>query len=118
MKSSAFKYTTILLRKACTLVLLTASVAAFATLGEGKKRDTAQHKTTTLLARTPITNFKNFTLRSGYQYRGSTIINTAAANKYIVLNQVITYQKGNQTYILPMKKKVLLDKVTFIPSQR
>ncbi|RPD49149.1 hypothetical protein [Paracnuella aquatica] len=118
MKNSAFKYISLFKRQACTVVLLAASVAAFATLGEGKKRDTAQHKTTTLLARTPITNFKNFTLRSGYQYRGSSIINTTAPNKYIVLNQVITYQKGNQTFILPLKKKVLLDKVTFSPTQR
>lgn len=98
-------------------MLLTASVAAFATLGDGSKRDSSQNRTV-LLARTPVTNFKNFTLRSGYQYRGSSIFNTNAANKYIVLNQVITYQKGNQTYILPMKKKVLLDKVSFKPSQR
>jgi len=32
-----------------------------------------------------------------------------------MLNTTVTYEKGNSTYILPLKKKVLLDKVDFRP---
>ena len=38
--------------------------------------------------------------------------------QYISLNKAAIYQKGNSTYILPLKKKVLLDKVTFNPDYR
>jgi len=33
-----------------------------------------------------------------------------------MLNTVVTYQKGNATYVLPLKRKVLLDKVKFNPA--
>ncbi len=112
MKTTRLKYA-ILLRKTATIMLVLASFAAFATLGKGGERDSSSHSKSLLSVRTPVSNYRNFTLRSGYQYRGSVIINTAPEYKYITLNRVITYQKGNQTYILPMKKKVLLDKVNF-----
>ncbi len=41
---------------------------------------------------------------------------TFEKGRYINLNTVITYQKGNTTYIMPLKKKVLLDKITFNPN--
>ncbi len=116
MKISSSKYA-LLIRKTATIMLLTASVAAFATLGDGTKRDTTHHKSL-LLMRAPVPNYKNFTLRSGYTYRGSSVISNAPEHKYYFLDRVITYQKGNQTYILPMKKKVLLEKVAFNPYQR
>jgi hypothetical protein len=106
----------IIKRKIATIVLVSASFAAFATLGEGSKKDnTPKNLLSTRVARS---NYKNFSLRSGYSYRGSSVINTSAESKYFFVERVITYQKGNQTYILPMKKKVLLDKVNFNPSFR
>ena len=51
-----------------------------------------------------------FSLRSGYAYRGSQVLNTSA-KKYIRLNTVVTLQKGNSTYIVPLKRKVVLEKV-------
>jgi hypothetical protein len=39
------------------------------------------------------------------------VINTAAEKRYFRLNTVVTLQKGNTTYIVPLKKKVIFDKV-------
>jgi hypothetical protein len=101
--------------KLVTVVFITASLVTFAALGDGKKDDSKRTQKSLLSAKTNPYNFKNFSLRSRYNYRGSSILNQSQQNKYITLNTVATYQKGNITYILPLKKKVLLDKVTFNP---
>jgi hypothetical protein len=53
----------------------------------------------------------SFSLKSGYTYRGNQVINTNQETKYIRLNTTVTMQKGNTTYIVPLKKKVLLQNV-------
>ena len=90
-------------------MLVTASLAAFASLGDGGKHGT---KNTSLTL-----SSKPFTLRSGYNYRGNLNFNRPVSDKFIMLNTDITYQKGNSTYIIPLKKKVFLDKVKFNPPQ-
>ena len=94
-------------KKAVTAMLLTASIAAFATFGEGGRNDRGQG-----LHSNKFRYFapKSFSLKSNYNYRGSNVFNPSS-NRYIILNTNITYQKGNSTYILPLKRKVLLDKV-------
>ena len=107
----------IIIAKLITAVLISASVAAFATLGDGSKDKGKRTTPKNLLSIKPYPyNFKSFSLRSGYNYRGSTVFNNAPQHKYIVLNTVVTYEKGNTTYILPLKKKVLLDKIKFNPA--
>jgi ABC-type oligopeptide transport system substrate-binding subunit len=97
-------------RKLATAVCVTASLAAFATLGDGGKH--ASNKSL-LTIKSPV-NYHNFTLKSGYNYRGNNIL---TQNRSITLNTVVTYQKGNATYILPLKKKIFLDsKVKINPS--
>jgi hypothetical protein len=97
-------------RKLATAVLVTASVAAFATLGDGGK------KTPKSLISSSKHSSKGLSLRSTYNYRGNNLFSTSKP-KYINLNTTVTYQKGNATYIVPLKKKVLLDKIKFNPSQ-
>jgi hypothetical protein len=104
----------LLLKKFITIILIIASITSFATLGDGGKRIINRSKN--LLSNKYSYNFHTFSLKSGYNYRGNNVFNFNKAEKYIMLNTVITYQKGNSTYILPMKKKVLLDKITFRPS--
>ncbi len=101
-----------LLRKqlGIALILAISAIAAFATLGEKPARSKSS-----LLSDKSRGNSGNFSLKSGYLYRGNQVINAKNA-KFISLNTVVTYQKGNTTYILPFKKKVLLDKVTFNPN--
>jgi hypothetical protein len=95
-------------RKMATAVLITASVAAFATLGDGGKKDKPFGKPERYSAR-------SFSLRSDYRFKANNLFNSRPS-KFIMLNTVVTYQKGNATYVLPLKKKVFLDKVTFNPA--
>jgi hypothetical protein len=98
----------ILKRKLATAVLITASIAAFATLGDGGKKSTNNSVV--------VYNFsKHFTLRSGFNYKSNDLLSAPATRNFIMLNTVITYQKGNATYVMPLKKKVLLEKVNFAP---
>lgn len=102
--------------KLVTLLLVSLSVACFATLGDGGIKS-AKPKGL-LTNQSNHYNYKSFSLKSGYQYRGSQPFRLPQQNSFIMLNTVVTYQKGNATYILPMKKKVLLDKVSFKPTAR
>ena len=99
-------------RKVATAVLVTASLAAFATLGDGGKKRLKDNSA-------PFTlSSKNFSLRSNYNYRSNNLFNSAPEKKFIMLNTVVTLQKGNATYVLPLKKKVFLeDKIKFNPSR-
>jgi hypothetical protein len=116
MRITATISTCLLKRKLVTALLITASLASFATLGDGGKK-TAPSKRT-LLSNKAVYKNHTFTLKSGFNYRGNNLLNLHDEKKYIMLNTVVTYQKGNATYILPMKKKVLLDKVTFNPAAK
>ena len=100
-----------LLKKIATLVLVSASVAAFATLGNGGKKD--KNQTTSVLL--PY-SAKNFSLRSNYNYRSNQLFSAPQKKEFIMLNPVVTYQKGNSAYILPLKKMPLMGKIKFSSS--
>ena len=103
-------------RKLSVLTLLAVStIAAFATLGDGKVKNNLPRKTL-LSNKTTTAGF--FSLKSGYTYRGNQIISNETENKYIRLNTTVTMQKGNTTYIVPLKKKVLLQNVKIDISNR
>ena len=99
MKTCRTILTRMLTRKLATLFLIGLSVAAFATLGDGKSKG----KKSSLLSSKPTITPGKFTLKSGYQYRGSQIINQQTQNNTFTRNSLVTYQKGNMTYILPVK---------------
>lgn len=102
----------LLKRKLATLLLISASMAAFATLGDGDKKD--NHSLRTAPAKKTA---KGFSLRSGYNYKANSMLLTPRpTGQFIMLNTTVTYQRGNATYVMPLKKKVLLDKVKFTPS--
>ena len=104
----------IVCRKLTVILLLALSAAtAFATLGDGKSGTIKPKKS--LLSGKTIGSTGNFSLKSGYTFRGSQVINMQS-ERYINFNTVVTYQKGHTTYILPLKKKVMLDKITFNPN--
>jgi hypothetical protein len=104
-------------RKLAVLILLAVSGAgAFATLGDGRKKASSRPNNSFLSGRTGSSNY--FTLRSGYSYKGSQVLNSSADKKYVSLNTFVTIQKGNNTYVLPLKKKAVLDKVKIDLSNR
>lgn len=89
------------------------TIAAFATLGDGKATKSKPRK---LLSTKVSARPGSFSLQSGYNFRGSQVINFQE-NKYINLNTVVTYQSGHTTYTVPIKKKVILNnKITFNPN--
>ena len=101
----------LLKRKIATAVLVTASLAAFATLGDGGKKD---HNNSVI-----VYNYsKTFSLRSGYNYKSNNLFAAPETKNFIMLNTVITYQKGNTTYVMPLRKKVLLDKISITPTPK
>lgn len=109
MKLTATKIKRLIKRKIATTVLVTASLAAFATFVDdgGKKGSKIS---------SPEFTAKSFSLRTTYNYKSNNLFNPIRQQKFIMLNTVVTYQKGNATYILPLKKKVLLDKIKFNPA--
>ena len=111
MNPTATSFKKFLKRKLATAVLITASVASFATLGDGGKKG---NSLTVSPASTKLTA-KNFSLRTGHNYKSSNLLANKPA-KFVMMNTVVTYQKGNATYILPLKKKVILNKIKFNPA--
>jgi hypothetical protein len=54
----------------------------------------------------PIRTTNGFTLKAGPTYAGSILTGTQAAREYVSFNSLITFQKGNSTYILPYTYKI------------
>ncbi len=102
-------------RNLAIIILVTVTaIGAFATLGDGKHSSTRSRDS--LLSSKSTSNKGSFSLKSGYNFRGSQVIRNNSDN-YVSTKTVISYQKGHTTYVLPMKKKVLLDRITFNPNQ-
>ncbi len=76
----------------------------FASIGGGKHKSSNSRKA----AFTPIKTSKGFSVRSGLNYRGTVILNEERTPGRISYNSLVTYQKGNATYILPNKYNVSL----------
>lgn len=116
MKTNRTILLRIVWRKLAVVAILAASAAtAFATLGDGKSSKSKNPNNYLLSSRTATTPGM-FSLKSGYNFRGNQPI-SPEKERYINLNTVVTYQKGNTTYIVPLKKKVLLNKITFNPNE-
>jgi len=97
-------------RKAITVALFSLfAIGASATLGDGTSKKSANKNI--LSERNIFIRHGGFSLKSGYNYRGNNVINTERPDTYINLNTVATFQKGNRTYILPVRTKVLLNNV-------
>jgi hypothetical protein len=109
-------FCSIIKRKIITVTLIAVSIGAFATLGEGSNKS-KQRKSLLSTGLESNYNYHTFSLKSGSNYRGNTVFSATDNKKYVMMNTVVTYQKGNATYILPMKKRVLMDNIKFSPSR-
>lgn len=106
-------------RKLAIIVIVSVSaLGAFATLGDGKKKTSTGPNSSAILSGRTVGNTHFFSLRSGYSFKGSQVINSSADKKYFNLNTVVTLQRGNTTYIVPLKKKAVFDKVKIDISNR
>ena len=97
------------------LLLAVSAIGAYDTLGDGKAKKELPKKS---LFSTKTATPGSFSLKSGYTYRGNQVINTKPQTTYISLNTTVTVQKGSTTYIVPLKKKVLLPNVKLDLSNR
>ncbi len=97
-------------KKLLTIALLFGIVnVAVADRGVAKKN---KNKTTFNIA-TPSTlrNSIGFNLKSGLTYKGSLLSSTKTVGNSIVANSLVTYQKGNITYIIPYQHKIVMPEV-------
>ncbi len=56
-----------------------------------------------------VKNSLNFSLKSGLTYKGSLINFSSSTNSGT--NTLVTYKKGNVTYIIPYKQKIIVPEV-------
>lgn len=116
MSQSKLAILRLFVRKLSVITFLLLSAAAFATLGDGRSKSSAP-KSSLLTNKTSL-NPGSFSLKSGYSFRGNQVINNNNEKKFIQLNTIVSVQKGNITYILPLKKKAMLNNVKIDISNR
>ena len=88
-------------------LLLFAQVEVFAAKGDAKEKKGFVLKFSGFDLKTVNQNF--FALKPGVVYKGS-FNNVEKAPQQTTLQSIITFQKGNTTFILPYKHKVILPK--------
>jgi len=98
------------------MLLLIISAGAFASLGDGKAKSGIPGKS--LLSNKTSMKQGSFSLRSGYTYRGNQVINNNGVKRFIRLNTIVTLQRGSTTFIVPLKKKAILNNVKIDFSNR
>lgn len=88
---------------------------AFASKGgdKNKKRNTTNLKTDFV----PIRISTAFALKNGFTYTGSHIFSMQKENSTFSLNSIVTYQKGNTTFIVPYKYKVNASTINITPAK-
>ena len=98
-----------LLRKGAVSMLLFAVTAlAFASKGGGDKKKHRDFENSF----TPINAASAFTLKQSPLYSGSTVTMRPQSDNRISMNAMITYQRGNTTFILPYQYKVNIGPVS------
>ncbi len=73
---------------------------AFASTGGGKKKQSSA------LGVIPVSAKTTLSLKSKPAYSGSHLLNTVSTSNATIYRSVVTYQKGNTTYIIPSQYKV------------
>ena len=82
---------------------------ASADKGVGRKS-----KNKIVLNTTTFSNNKNsiaFNLKSGLSYRGTLLSTGKTVGKSIMNTSIVTYQKGNTTYLIPYKNKITMAEI-------
>jgi len=86
-----------------SILLVAAGIFAIASMGGGgsKAKDKSVKPEFT-----PIRTTNGFTIKAGPAYHGSFLLGQERNKNLVSLNSIVTYQKGNTTYIIPCKYKV------------
>jgi hypothetical protein len=91
-----------------SLLFFAVTALAFASKGGGEKKKHREFENSF----TPINAASSFTLKKSPLYSGSTVIIRPQADNRISMNAMITYQRGNTTFILPYQYKVNIAPIT------
>lgn len=86
-----------------TLMIAVVSLT-FASKGGGGEKKTSNTPLKTNFA--PVRTTGGFTLKAGPTFSGNYFLSTEKKNDYISFNTLVTYQKGNSTYIMPYRYKI------------
>ncbi|HET6255382.1 MAG TPA: hypothetical protein VFE32_14980 [Puia sp.] len=99
---------TIELRKLIRKLLISASLVAVVGLAVASKGGGDKPKANTPLKTNfvPIRTTAGFTLKAGPAFMGSTILSTEKTPDYVSFHTLMTYQRGNTTFIMPRTYKV------------
>jgi hypothetical protein len=91
-------------------VLFGTAYSAMADRGIGKKSKSAK---VTLNISTPSTlrNSLSLNLKNGLRYTGSMLVNQQNTGNTMMKSSLVTYQKGNTTYIIPYKQKIVMPEI-------
>jgi len=95
-------FTTAIRLGAVSLLLFAVTALAFASKGGGDKKKHRELDNSF----TPINTASSFSLKKSPLYSGSIVSFHPQADKRISMNAMITYQRGNTTFILPYQYKV------------
>ncbi len=95
---------------AAALLLSITGLAVASMGGEKKAKKTASKPTEHFV---PIKTTAGFTLKAGPSYKGSLGFTTSKVNQnQLSINTLVTYQKGNTTYIMPYNSRITIGKTT------
>jgi len=92
---------------ALAILLTLSAVYSYATLGELGRRVNAGDRP--LLTKKTTVKSRNFTLKSGYNFRGNQVIKNLQEENTIQLNTTFTYRMGGTTYSAPVHRKVAVN---------
>jgi hypothetical protein len=98
-------FRTLARKSAICFALTTMAILTFASSGGGGGDKNKMPSTNQF---TPIRTTSGFTLKAGPTYRGSHLFNQEKKKDAMLFNSVITYKRGNTTFILPYKYKMNL----------
>jgi hypothetical protein len=87
---------------AVSLLLFAVTALAFASKGGGEKKKHHEFDNNF----TPINAASSFSLKATPLYSGSSVSFHSQADNRLSLNAMVTYQRGNTTFILPYQYKV------------
>jgi hypothetical protein len=100
---------TIELRKLIRKLLISASMLAIvglAVASKGGGGDKSKANTPLKTNFVPIRTTTGFTLKAGPTFTGSTVVSSEKTPEYVSFHTLITYQRGNSTFIMPRTLKV------------
>ncbi len=91
-------------------LMLSLAGLAVASMGGEKKSKKASSATADFV---PIKTTSGFTLKAGPSYKGSLgLSSNKAGSGHLNINTLVTYQKGNTTYIMPYNSRISIGKST------